>query len=73
MSESSGQGSAPRSEVTAVDAFPPCDINPAHGAAAYDAKTTMGPWGNLCPTCFENFGYGLGLGIGQRLVLRVKP
>lgn len=26
----------------------------------YDAKTKMGPWGNLCPSCFV-----LGPGIGK--------
>ena len=26
----------------------------------FDAATKMGPWGNLCPTCFKSFGLGLG-------------
>lgn len=33
----------------------------------YDAKTTMGPWACMCPTCF-NLGPGigkLGQGFGQ--------
>ena len=33
----------------------------------YDAKTSEGPWANMCPTCF-NFGPGLGrlgTGLGQ--------
>jgi hypothetical protein len=33
----------------------------------YDAKTSGGPWGNMCPSCF-NFGPGigkLGTGLGQ--------
>ena len=33
----------------------------------YDAKTQMGPWANMCPTCFTlGPGYGkLGQGLGQ--------
>ena len=32
----------------------------------YDAKTTIGPWGCLCPACFVRYGIGLGLGLGQQ-------
>lgn len=33
----------------------------------YDAKTNMGPWACMCPTCFTlGPGYGkLGTGLGQ--------
>jgi len=34
----------------------------------YDAKTTHGPWGNLCAGCFKTIGIGLGLGRGQHYV-----
>ena len=34
----------------------------------YDAKTKMGPWGNLCPTCFKTHGISLGTGLGQHYV-----
>jgi len=30
-----------------------------------DAKTTHGPWANLCPACFRKIGVGLGTGRGQ--------
>lgn len=33
---------------------------------AYDAKTVKGPWGFLCPTCFRQYGIGLGIGLGQQ-------
>jgi hypothetical protein len=31
----------------------------------YDAKTKQGPWGCLCPSCFDQFGMGEGTGLGQ--------
>jgi len=31
----------------------------------YDAKTRFGPWGTLCPDCFEAHGLGVGQGRGQ--------
>ena len=37
--------------------------------ANYDARTKVGAWANMCQTCFTSFGVGLGLGLGQRLVL----
>ncbi len=36
----------------------------------YDAKTRMGPWGNLCSTCFGAYGLGLGTGLGQKYMAR---
>ena len=51
-----------------VTEIPPCDIC-GKGAFA-DAKTTMGPWANLCLTDFMLYGVGLGLGLGQHLVLK---
>lgn len=36
----------------------------------YDAKTVMGPWGNLCPACFKQYGMGLGTGKGQKYELQ---
>jgi hypothetical protein len=52
-----------------VAKLPVCDIDPAHGAAKYDAKTVRGPWANLCRDCFEELGIGLGTGRGQELRL----
>jgi hypothetical protein len=37
--------------------------------AAYDGKTTQGPWAYMCEEHFQSNGVGLGLGRGQRLVL----
>jgi hypothetical protein len=59
------------SEVV-VMRLPDCDIDSGHGAAAYDAKTKQGPWGYLCEDCYADHGIGLGLGKGQRLVLRAE-
>lgn len=59
---------APHTEVV-VDKLPNCDICKCQ-PASYDAKTKDGPWGNLCEDDFKKHGVGLGLGLGQRLVLR---
>lgn len=47
--------------------MPKCDICGAE--AAYDGKTTMGPWAYMCQEDFKWHGVGLGTGLGQRLVL----
>jgi len=55
-----------------VKSLPLCDMCAQNGIktkAGYDARTVFGPWGNLCQGCFEEFGVGLGLGLGQELVL----
>jgi len=31
----------------------------------FDARTKQGPWGLLCPACFENEGVGIGPGRAQ--------
>lgn len=41
--------------------------------AAYDAKTTYGPWAYLCVPCFVDHGVGLGTGRGQRLIRGERP
>lgn len=52
----------------------PCDFSDGdHGSAVVDGKTVFGPWANMCAPCFDNFGVGLGLGKGQRLVLIEHP
>ena len=40
--------------------------------AQYDAKTVMGPWAYMCQAHYTQYGDGLGLGFGQRLVLKTK-
>jgi hypothetical protein len=48
-----------------VQQLPSCDI--CGSQAEYDAKTTMGPWANMCQPHFEQLGVGLGTGLGQKL------
>lgn len=31
-----------------------------------DGRTVYGPWANMCPTCHEQIGVGLGTGRGQK-------
>jgi len=50
-----------------VDNIPECDC--CEHKAAYDAKTRHGVWGYLCEEHFSEFGVGLGLGKGQKLIL----
>jgi len=50
-----------------------CAYDKPHGKAAYDGKTTMGPWAYMCGICFAKYGVGLGTGKGQKLVLRDQP
>lgn len=51
-----------------VEGYPKCNFCP--GTAGFDAKTTYGPWAYMCSDCFAQFGIKLGLGFGQKLVLR---
>lgn len=38
--------------------------------AKYDAKTTEGPWANMCELHFIMHGIMLGTGYGQRLIVK---
>ena len=61
----------PAHDTTRASRIPWCDICDSRGdktPAAYDGRTRMGPWANMCEECFEEYGVGLGLGRGQRLV-----
>ena len=56
-----------------VPVLPPCDYCVEHGKdtpAHFDGKTVYGPWANMCTYHFREFGIGLGLGIGQRLIVK---
>jgi hypothetical protein len=44
----------------------PCDF--CGKPAKYDGKTKMGPWADMCETCFRKYGVGLGTGKGQKLI-----
>lgn len=57
-------------ESVEVPVLPRCDFNTDHPAAVVDGKTKMGPWAYMCEGCFQSHGVGLGLGKGQRLVLK---
>lgn len=54
-----------------VPRVPSCDLCQQKGVRApakYDGKTKFGPWANMCTAHFEEFGLGLGTGLGQELV-----
>lgn len=62
------------SDSVNVAVLPQCDIckyeSNRNVPAVYDAKTTNGPWANLCEVHFQSHTYRqLGTGYGQRLVL----
>ena len=50
-----------------VSKLPDCDF--CGDEAQYDGKTVLGPWANMCRVCFGKYGIGLGLGIGQKLIV----
>ncbi len=55
-------------EKVVVGTLPKCDF--CAEKAQYDGKTNLGPWGYMCQAHFKQFGVGLGLGKGQKLVLQ---
>jgi hypothetical protein len=60
----------PNTEVV-LDELPMCNFRhdtaePAH----YDGATVQGSWAYMCEEHFKMYGLGLGLGRGQRLVVR---
>ena len=54
------------SKVVKVASLPNCDVCGDDTPAQYDAKTTMGPWANMCKPHFMQLGVGLGAGFGQK-------
>ena len=43
-----------------------CDLCGKRNLLRYvDGATRMGPWANMCPSCYTKLGVGLGLGKGQ--------
>ena len=57
-----------------VTAIPQCDIhkynlNTDGVPAVADGKTVYGPWANMCESCLDSYGIGLGEGKGQRFIL----
>jgi len=60
------------SKTALVSELPNCDFCMIGGVtepAEYDGKTKQGPWGYMCQQHFDQYGVGLGLGLGQKLVL----
>lgn len=55
-----------------VHKLPPCDIPKCENTALYDGATTFGPWAYMCQAHFDALGVGLGLGRGQKLVVKGK-
>lgn len=56
---------------TATDVLavrPDCDFGCGR-KAAIDGATKIGPWAYMCVPCHEVHGVGLGLGLGQRLLI----
>lgn len=56
-----------------VTELPQCDFCKTEGLgnlAAYDGATTLGPWAFLCERHFDTYGVGLGLGRGQKLIVK---
>lgn len=56
-----------------VMALPKCDF--CSERAKYDGKTKNGQWANMCQKDFDEYGVGLGMGRGQKLVVQqpAKP
>lgn len=55
-------------EVT-VAKLPSCNIHEGR-LAGYDFRTRQGMWMYGCEECYRAYGRGLGVGLGQRLVLK---
>lgn len=50
-----------------------CDIcHKPFGKYFIDGKTAFGPWGLMCETCHNTFGYGVGCGNGQKYNTKTK-
>lgn len=46
-----------------------CSCTPPKKATV-DGKTKLGSWAYMCENCYKIWGVGLGLGMGQRLILK---
>lgn len=54
-------------QVTYINPPKVCDVcHKPFGTFMYDGKTCYGPWANMCDTCFNTIGVGLGTGLGQQ-------
>jgi hypothetical protein len=55
-------------EEVLVTEIPPCDF--CGEPAIMDGKTKAGPWAYMCSDCARVHSVGIGLGRGQKLVLK---
>jgi len=46
-----------------------CKTDLLKGKVFIDGKTKQGPWGCMCTACYQEQGFGLGVGRGQKYVL----
>ena len=54
-----------------INEMPLCDFclqEKDNFPASFDGKTKMGAWANMCEKHFRQYGIGLGLGKGQKLM-----
>lgn len=61
--------SDPEVKTAIVAELPTCDMPGCDEPAEYDARARNG-WGNFCQAHFDLLGCSLGLGKGQRLIVR---
>lgn len=62
---------------TSVEELPFCNYQGIQGGcsntknlANFDGKTHSGPWAYMCGFHFDLYGVGLGLGLGQKLIVK---
>jgi hypothetical protein len=55
-------------KMVVIDKEVYCDF--CRSVARYDGKTVNGMWAYMCKHHFKEYGKGLGLGIGQQLIVR---
>lgn len=53
-----------------VPCLPTCQVCANGKLARFDARLTTGVWANVCTDHFQMYGCGLGVGKGQRLIVR---
>lgn len=67
--ETRARGRVANHEAVFVDALPKCDFCAA--CATFDGRLRgRSSWANMCSVHFAEFGVGLGLGVGQELLVR---
>jgi len=49
-----------------------CQMSGTKTVALYDGKTTQGAWAYMCEDHFSDYGVGIGLGLGQILIVETS-